>query len=97
MNTSTASSQWTGSGYIGVYSPYWTTRQEKVTDAKGNVLVFHDQFKAECHAWRALKAAEDRIEALRLEPGQIKLPAKPKSWSGRRAAAEAVFKERAEA
>lgn len=97
MNRSHAEAQWTGSGYIGLFSPYWSTRPQKVTDAQGNIRLFHDRIYAECHAWRALQAAEERIEALRFGPGQISLPAKPKSFAGKRALAQSVFRERAEA
>jgi hypothetical protein len=88
MNTSHAFSQWNGSGYVAIYSPYWTTAQMKVTDERGQVRVFHDRWQAESFAWRRLYEAEQRIEAIRLSPGQVKLPAQPRSKSGKRAFVE---------
>lgn len=88
MNRSHAFSSPHGTGWIGSYRTYLSSRQETVTDERGRPVVFADQWEAETRAWRALRAAEDRIESLRIQPNQI---TRPKSFAGRRAAAEAVF------
>jgi hypothetical protein len=97
MNHSHATSERHGSQYIGIYWTYLSSRTETVTDERGRVRTFTTADAAEVAAWRAMQAAEDRIESLRLDPSQITRPTKPKSTAGRRAAANAVFKERAEA
>lgn len=91
MNRSHAFSSPHGTGWIGSYRTYLSSRQETVTDERGRPVVFQTADAAECAAWRALRAAEDRIVSLCLAPNQITRPTRPKSFAGRRAAAEAVF------
>lgn len=98
MNHSTASSQWISTGqYIAVYRTYRSTTQEAVTDARGEPIRYRTAEQAEVAAWRALFAKIERIEAVHLDPAQIKRPANPKSRIGKRVAADSVFKERASA
>lgn len=98
MNHSTASSQWISTGqYIAVYRTYRSTTQETVTDARGEPIRYRTAEQAEVAAWRALFAKIERIEAVHLDPAQIKRPAAPKSYAGRKARFEALFRERAEA
>jgi hypothetical protein len=102
MNTSTAFSQWNGSGYIAIYSPYWTSAQEQVTDERGHIRIFHDRYQAECFAWRALRAAEEQIKAERYDPSKRtgirpSFVLQPRSRAGRKALFNSIFKEGAEA
>ena len=103
MNRSTASAQWISTGcYVGIYVPYWTSKPQRVTGTDGEPIRYRTAADAECAAWRALKAEEDRIEAIRFDPSQTRetpkqwQAVKPKSLAGKRAAAERLFKERAE-
>jgi hypothetical protein len=105
MNCSTAHAQWISAGhYVAVYRTYRSSQPEHVCDAKGEPVRYRTPEHAECSAWRALKAAEDRIEAIRFDPAQIKRSPKfwetvrnPKSRAGRKALFDSMFKERAEA
>lgn len=97
MNHSHATSERHGSQYIGIYRTYLSSRTETVTDERGRVRTFQTADAAECAAWRAMQAVEDRIESLRLDASQITRPTKPKSTAGRRAAANELFKQGVEA
>jgi hypothetical protein len=100
MNCSTAHAQWISAGhYVAVYRTYTAASQSR-RDAKGEPVRYRTPEHAECAAWRALKAAEDRIEAIRFDPAQIKRSPKfwetvrnPKSRAGRKALFDSIFKE----
>ena len=97
-NQSSASAERTPSGYLGLYSPCWSTAARPVTDAKGKLRLFPTEEQAKLAAYETLVALENRISALRLDPAQKQEVPKPweittaRSQAGKRLQAEALFK-----
>lgn len=84
MNTIRAYSQWNDGSWLAFYLPGYTSRPQAVRDAKGQPVRYLTSEKAHIAACEALCADLNRIEAMRLEPDQIK-PC-PKVWEPRSAA-----------
>lgn len=102
--TARATYEWIGPNrYTGIYMPWGCSKPRSVTDEHGKVITFRTPEQAECAAWRALYAEEDRIEAMRFDPAQVRetprqwAAFRPKSFAGKRAAAESIFRERNQA
>lgn len=84
MNTLSISIHWNRGEYLAYFTPWQTTRPQPVTDAKGEAIRYPTEEKAKIGAFEALLAELNRVEAIHLDPAQIK-PC-PKVWEARSAA-----------
>lgn len=82
--------------YAADYQTYLDKHPQTVCDARLDPVEYPTEEKATIAAYEALLAAIERVEAIHLDPGQVKRPAQPKTKAGRFARAESLFKERAE-
>lgn len=84
MNTLSVSIHWNRGAWLAYFTPWQTTRPKPVTDAKGDPVRYPTEDKARIAAFEALLAELNRVEAMQIDPGQIK-PC-PKVWEQRSAA-----------
>lgn len=91
MNTLSVSIHWNRGAWLAFFTPLQTTRPQPVTDAKGEAIRYPTEDKAKIAAFEALLAEVNRVEAIHLDPAQIK-PC-PKVWEARSAAARKRWAE----
>lgn len=95
MNTLSVSIHWNRGAWLAYFTPWQTTRPKPVTDAKGDPVRYPTEDKARIAAFEALLTEVNRVEAIHLDPSQIK-PC-PKFWEvktskGKRRWAEERFR-----
>ena len=90
-NKLTAYAQWSKAGWIAKYYIGHKTDPQPVTDAKGDAIRYPTEDKAKIAAFEALLAEVNRVEAIHLDPAQIK-PC-PKVWEARSAKGRRLWQE----
>lgn len=92
MNALSVSIHWSHGAWLAFYTPFQTTKPQPVTDAKGEPVRYPTEEKARIAAHEALLAAVNRVEAIHLDPDQIK--PHPKIWEARSRAGKKAWAER---
>lgn len=81
MNTLSISIHWNHGAWLAFYTPWRTTRPQPVADEHGKPIPLRSEDKAKIAAYEALVAELNRVEAIHIDPDQVKPT--PQFWEAR--------------